>query len=135
MIDLWDSLLRTASALAVVLGLMGLLTWAARRLVGGRTGMAGPGPLVQVVASGYVGPRKAISIVSVAGDYLIVGTTATDLVHLGRVQDPARVTELLRAAPPSTSSPAQTGAATTLAAWLRSATTASVSQKDPHAER
>lgn len=132
MIDLWDSLLRTASALAIVLGLMGVLAWTARRLLSGRMSLAGPGPLVQVVASGYVGPRKTISIVSVAGDYVIVGTTATDLVHLGRVQDPARVAALLAAAPPTPASP--TDAGSTLAAWLRLATTATQPKKDVHAD-
>jgi flagellar protein FliO/FliZ len=131
-IDLWDSLLRTASALTIVLGLMGVLAWAARRLLSGRMGMAGAGPLVQVVASGYVGPRKTISIVSVAGDYLIVGTTATDLVHLGRVQDPARVTALLADAPSSPAAPADGGF--TLAAWLRRATSAARDKKDLHAD-
>lgn len=131
MIDLWDSLLRTASALAIVLGLMGVLAWAARRLLSGRMGMAGQGPLVQVVASGYVGPRKTISIVSVAGDYLIVGTTATDMVHLGRVQDPARVTALLASAPASPAAPADGGS--TLAAWFRRATIAARGKKDVHA--
>jgi flagellar protein FliO/FliZ len=96
-IDLWDSLLRTASALAVVLVLMGLLALAARRVLGSRAGIAGGGPLVQVVASGYVAPRKTIALVSVAGEYLIVGTTADDLIDLGRVGDPATVQALLAA--------------------------------------
>jgi len=98
-IDLWDSLIRTASALAVVLVLMGLVAWIARRLMGAAPGTAGAGPLIRVVASGYLAPRKAIALVSVAGEYLIVGTTADGLIDLGRVGDPSRVQALLAAAP------------------------------------
>jgi flagellar protein FliO/FliZ len=117
-IDLWDSLIRTASALAIVLVLMGLLAWAARRVMGNRLGMAGlgPRPLVQVLASGYIGPRKSIALVSVAGEYLIVGTTATDLVPLGRVNDSSTLQALL-ASSPATASPA--APSTLLASWLQ----------------
>lgn len=99
MIDLWDSLLRTLSALAVVLALMGLLTFAARRVMGQRASLGGQRPLIHVVASGYVAPRRSIALVSVAGEYLIVGLTATDLVALGRVGDQSKVRELIASSP------------------------------------
>lgn len=95
MIDLWESLFRTVSALAVVLVLMGIATVTVRRLMGPRLGIAGTRPLVRVLASGYIAPRKTIALVSVAGEYLIVGLTATDLVPLGRVSDSAELRELL----------------------------------------
>ncbi|MDK2744034.1 MAG: flagellar biosynthetic protein FliO [Nitrospira sp.] len=118
MIDLWESLFRTVSALAVVLVLMGVAALAVRRLMGHRLGITGGRPLVQVLASGYIAPRKTVSLVSVAGEYLIIGTTATDLVPLGRVSDSAQLRELL-ASPiqnPSTESPAPQSV---LASWLR----------------
>lgn len=95
MIDLWESLFRTASALAIVLVLMGIVAVTVRRLMGRRLGIAGGRPLVQVLASGYIAPRKTIALVSVAGEYLIVGATATDLVPLGRISDSAELRELL----------------------------------------
>lgn len=119
MIDLWESLLRTASALAIVLVLMGLLALVARRVMGNRLGLVGTRPLVHVLASGYVGSRKTIALVSVAGEYLIVGTTATDLVPLGRVSDAGKVDELL-AASPAVPSPARPSTPSTmLASWLQ----------------
>ncbi len=95
MIDLWESLFRTVSALAIVLVLMGIAALMVRRLMGPRLGIAGGRPLVRVLASGYVAPRKTIALVSVAGEYLIVGTTATDLVPLGRISDSSELRELL----------------------------------------
>ncbi len=95
MIDLWESLLRTVAALAIVLVLMGIVAMAVRRLMGQRLGIVGGRPLVRVLASGYIAPRKTIALVSVAGEYLIVGTTASDLVPLGRISDSAELRELL----------------------------------------
>lgn len=110
MIDLWESLFRTLSALAIVLVLMGLVAMAARRLVGNRLGVVGARPLVRVLASGYIAPRKTIALVSVAGEYLIVGATATDLVPLGRVTDTAMVREMLASAASDASSPSSAAA-------------------------
>lgn len=95
MIDLWESLFRTLSALAIVLILMGIVTIVFRRLMGQRLGAGGGRPLVQVLATGYIAPRKTVTLVSVAGEYLIVGTTATDLVPLGRINDSTQLKELL----------------------------------------
>ena len=95
MIDVWDSLIRTVSALAVVLVCIGIAAFVARRVMGPRAGNSGGRPLVQVLASGYLAPRKTISLVDVAGEYLIVGATATDLVPLGRISNTAHLRELL----------------------------------------
>lgn len=136
MIDLWESLMRTASALAIVLVLMGLVALAARRVMGNRLGgLVGVRPLVHVLASGYIGPRKTIALVSVAGEYLIVGTTATDLVPLGRVSDAGKVEELLAAsgATPSPASP--TAPSTTLASWLQHLPTIFMPNKEHHGDR
>lgn len=96
MIDLWDSLIRTVSALAVVLLCIGIVAFVARRVMGPRVGHTGGRPLVQVLASGYLAPRKTISLVEVAGEYLVVGATATDLIPLGRISDTAHLRELLK---------------------------------------
>jgi flagellar protein FliO/FliZ len=125
-IDLWDSLFRTLSALAVVLGLMGLAALAAKRLLGRRVGPSGSRPLIQVLASGYIAPRKTIALVSVAGDYLIVGATATDLVSLGRVSDAAKVQELLASAGGDHSLLAPSITPSAFASWLQGYSTDSV---------
>ncbi len=94
--DFFESVLRTISALAVVLGLMTALVWALRRfgkpawLAGGRA------PLIDVLATASLGPRKTISLISVAGEVLIIGSSATEVVRLGRVRDPERVLRAVR---------------------------------------
>lgn len=123
MIDLWEGLLRTVSALAVVLVLMGIVAVTVRRSMGRRWGGIGGRPLIQVLASSYIAPRKTIALVSVAGEYLIVGTTATDLVPLGRIGDSAELRELLAGTDenlsgnPSTETPPFSEAV--FSSWLR----------------
>ncbi len=119
MIDVWESLLRTVSALAVVLVLMGIVALVARRLMGQRLGSTAERPLVRVLANSYIGPRKTIALVSVAGEYLIVGTTATDLVPLGRLSDSTELRELLTRSndrPSTETAPLMQGV---LTSWLR----------------
>ena len=84
--DFWDSAFRMLSALAVVLALMMVVVAVARRVMGTRLCAPAAAPLVRVLSTGYVGPRKTISVVSVAGELLIIGATATDLIPLGRVR-------------------------------------------------
>jgi flagellar protein FliO/FliZ len=117
-IDFWESLLRTLFALAIVLALMGGIALVAKRFLGSRLGTSGRHELVRVVASGYIAPRKTITLVSVAGDYLIVGATATDLVPLGRVSDAGRVQELLASSAQDLPS-APSVPSSVFTAWLR----------------
>ncbi|MFO0707432.1 MAG: flagellar biosynthetic protein FliO [Nitrospira sp.] len=95
MIDVWESIARTIVALAVVLALMGLATWAARRVLGQRSGIAGAAPIVHVLATGYLAPRKSIAVVSVAGEYFVVGMTADNLIPLGRLDNREQIGSLL----------------------------------------
>ena len=98
MIDFWDSFLRMASALALVLALIGGLVLLVRRFAGTRLGVAGSSQIVQVLGSGYIGPRKTISLVSVAGEFFAVGMTPTELVSLGHIPDRERVQQFLSTA-------------------------------------
>ncbi len=99
--ELWDSMIRMASALAVVLALMFILVALARRIGAGRMFNTSGGQLVRVLGSSYIGPRKTITLVSVAGELLVVGTTATDVVPLGRLPRRAHANNQDASAEPS----------------------------------
>jgi flagellar protein FliO/FliZ len=103
MVDFWDSFLRMASALALVLALIAGLVALVRRFAGTRLFAPVTAPIVQVLGSSYIGPRKTLSLVSVAGEFLIVGVTPTDLVSFGRITDPEQVRQLLSSVASGTS--------------------------------
>ena len=116
--ELWESLIRTVSALAVVLGLMGLLIVIVRRL--NLKGVLEPTRApVRILGSGYVGPRKSVMLISVAGEYLIIGATADDLVPLGRVQDPQQIERLLGNTPVAAASTMPPTVLSRISQWLR----------------
>ncbi|MGH7232918.1 MAG: FliO/MopB family protein [Nitrospiraceae bacterium] len=85
--DIGESFIRMIAALALVLGLMVIAAFLARRFLSGRFLPRPDTPLVQIVSTAYLGPRKTISLVDVAGEFFVIGTTSTDLVGLGRIGD------------------------------------------------
>ncbi len=93
--EIWESVVRMVSALGVVLALiLGLLAIVKSRM-GQRFLPIGGEPLVKVLGSGSLGSRKHVTLVAVAGEVLILGTTASDLIALGKVTDPEQVKRLL----------------------------------------
>ena len=93
--ELWDSAVRMLASLALVLALiLGLL--ALVKMMAGRRWFEPPGTqLIRVLGSSYVGPRKQVLVVAVAGEVLILGATATELVPLGRLSDPEHIKQAM----------------------------------------
>lgn len=97
--DFDDSLMRSLVALAIVVGLLMVLASVARRLLSGRLpAQAGP-PLIRILDSSYVDPRKSIAVVAVAEELFVVGATADNLVLLGRIADREQIRRVLSQAP------------------------------------
>ena len=93
--EMWESVVRMVSALGVVLALILGLLAIARSAIGRRfLPMNGTSP-VRILADSPIGSKKHVMLVAVAGEVLIVGTTATDLVPLGKVTDPDQLRQLL----------------------------------------
>ena len=93
--EIWESVVRMVSALGVVLALILALLAIVKSRVGQRFLPIGGAPLVKVLGSGSLGSRKHVTLVAVAGEVLILGTTASDLIVLGKVTDPEQVKRLL----------------------------------------
>ena len=86
--EMWESVVRMMSALGVVLALILGLLAVARSAVGRRFLPVDGAPLVKILGSGPLGSRKHVMVVAVTGEVLILGTTATELVPLGKINDP-----------------------------------------------
>lgn len=83
-------LLQAVLGLLVVVGLIFLLAWGARRI--GLQRLTGSG-VVKVVASTAVGTRERVVVVEVAGSWLVLGVTASQVNTLhtlpAQAADPA----------------------------------------------
>jgi flagellar protein FliO/FliZ len=93
--EMWESVVRMVSALGVVLALILGLLAIARSAIGRRYLPMNGAPLVTILASSPLGSRKHIMLVAVAGEVLVLGTTATDLVPLGKITDSEQLKHLL----------------------------------------
>ena len=91
--DLADEALKMTGALAtVVVLLMGGL-FILKRLMGDSSANVG-GPIVRLLGGLRLGQGKAIMLVEVAGEVLVLGSTARDLTLLSRVEDVERIEKL-----------------------------------------
>ncbi len=91
--DLTHEALKMAGALAlVVLVLLGGLAWV-RRTFGESPGNGGE-PLMRVLGGLRVGTGKQIMLVDVAGEVLVLGTTAKDLTLLTKITDENRASRV-----------------------------------------
>ena len=93
--EIWESVVRMVSALGIVLALILGLLAIARSAIGRRFLPITGTPLVRILADNPIGSRKHVLLIAVAGEVLILGTTPTDLVPLGKITDPERVKQLL----------------------------------------
>ena len=93
--ELWESVVRMVSALGVVLALILGLLAIARSALGRRFLPISGTPPIKILANSPIGSRKHVLLVAVAGEVLILGTTATDLVPLGKITDPEQLKHLL----------------------------------------
>ena len=107
--ELWESVVRMVSALGVVLALILGLLAIARSALGRRFLPISGTPPIKILANSPIGSRKHVLLVAVAGEVLILGTTATDLVLLGKITEPGQLKHLL--ADPLTARPAPPGGA------------------------
>lgn len=93
-VGLLTSTLRMVGALGLVLGLMILILWLARRYLFDRFKVTG-GPLVTVLASRHIAPRRQVVVVRVADQVLVLGVTGDSINLLSRLDDTEAVHDAL----------------------------------------
>ena len=70
---LYTSFAKLFAGLAVVIGIMLIVYHFAKERLGKSGVIAGKGKMINVVASHYLSPKKAVMVLEVAGEYLVVG--------------------------------------------------------------
>jgi flagellar protein FliO/FliZ len=93
-IELMPSGLKMISMLSVVLGIMFLLFFGFKKYVLKNTMFGGGEKLVNVLGSGYLGPKKNIVLVEVADEVLVLGMSQNNISLLTNITDPEKIEEI-----------------------------------------
>jgi flagellar biosynthetic protein FliO len=96
--ELIPSALTMIGALAAVLGGIFVVVYFARRFLQ-RQGPASRERLIRVLASHYIGVKKAVTLVEVPGAVLVLGVAGDRMQLLTRIDDPA-ILERIRSREP-----------------------------------
>lgn len=80
--------------LAVVLGVMALVLYALKRFLNLAPGANGGSNPVKVLSTSFLGPKRNLAIVEVAGEVLVLGITPASITCLTKVEDPKKIDEL-----------------------------------------
>lgn len=86
MADPFSSLLKMISALLLVLGIILLSAYGARRFLHSRLRHWRRESLIHVLSTTYLGPKKEVSVIEVGGEYLVVGVTPSQISLLARLE-------------------------------------------------
>ncbi len=81
-----SSVLKMGGALALVLGIVLLTAYVAKRFLGPRLGMWRSEPLIRVIATTHLGAKREIAVVEVGETHLVVGITATQITLLAKLK-------------------------------------------------
>ena len=91
--DFATEIFKMAGALVGVLIIMGMTLWVAKQIIGQQRINGGTTEL-RLLGGLRLGPGKAVVLVDLAGEILVLGSTSKELTLLTRVNDPHRVERL-----------------------------------------
>lgn len=91
--DFATEALKMTGALITVLVLMGGAAILVKRFLGDQRGIGGA-PALRLMGGLRLGPGKSVILVELAGEVLVLGSTAKELTLLTRVDDPHRIEQL-----------------------------------------
>jgi flagellar protein FliO/FliZ len=86
--DLLYSSIKMVTALVFVLSIMLGCYYLFKKTLGKKMGFAGKDRLIKVVSSAYIGPKKSIALVEVAGETLVLGISGDQMTLLSKMMPP-----------------------------------------------
>lgn len=92
--ELFSSLLKIASALAVTIGVLILTAWLFRKIMRRGGGEINDRELIRILSSLYLGPKSSIMLVDVLGRVIVVGITSGTISLLTEIMDPESLEHL-----------------------------------------
>lgn len=92
--ELFSSLLKIFSALAVTIGVLILTAWLFRKIMRRGGGEINDRELIRILSSLYLGPKSSIMLVDVLGRVIVVGITSGTISLLTEIMDPESLEHL-----------------------------------------
>jgi len=89
--SLGESLVKVGGALAVVLAMVLILAFTAKRYLAGAETALGTKKQLKVLSSHFIGVKKSVTLVEVAGEILALGVTNENINLLARYDDPEKI--------------------------------------------
>lgn len=86
-VDLLPSMIKIFSALAIVIGIMMISLYAAKKIMRRTEMRVDGGEVIKVLSTRYVGPKSSIMLVDVLGKVLVVGLCQQNLSLLTSIDD------------------------------------------------
>ena len=83
----WAPIIKMFSALLIVLGIMGLLTFLIKKYYPGIRNSRGTKPVIHVLGTVYLGSKRSIALIGVGNKHLVVGMTPSSMTLLASLED------------------------------------------------
>jgi flagellar biosynthetic protein FliO len=85
---------RGLAILALVLALMFFIVYVFKKVVLNNSALGGNDKLVKVLSTGFLGPKKTIALVEVAGEVLVLGISDGNISLLTQIHDDERIEKI-----------------------------------------
>lgn len=86
MVDPLSSLVKMFSSLLVVLGLIVFIAYTGKRFLRSRFSRWQTMPLIHVVSTTYLGPKREVSVLEIGQEYFVVGVTPNQISLITRLE-------------------------------------------------
>ncbi|MCK5423686.1 MAG: flagellar biosynthetic protein FliO [Deltaproteobacteria bacterium] len=92
--DFYSTAIRTFSILFILLAVILIGSYLAKRFWPKGSGLMGSNQWIKVIATSYIAPKKTISLVEVAGEMLVLGLTDSQITMLTKINDEHRISHI-----------------------------------------
>ncbi|MDH5542658.1 MAG: flagellar biosynthetic protein FliO [Nitrospinota bacterium] len=89
-----NALLKVGSALLIVLSLIFIIAFLAKKYLNVAEGKLGGKRDIKIISSQYIGVKKQVTMVEVAGEILVLGVTSQSISILARYNDPEKIEQI-----------------------------------------
>ncbi|MFV1950749.1 MAG: flagellar biosynthetic protein FliO, partial [Nitrospinota bacterium] len=92
--DLFSTTVRMIVSLIIVLSVILIIYYLVKRFLLKGNGMIGGNRLIKVISTNFIGPKKAITLVEVADEVLVLGISNNNISMLTRLENNRAITNL-----------------------------------------